>query len=260
MTYDDAQKMIDNPSNMSELAVSVRNLNKLAKIIRGRRMADGALTLASTQVKFSFDDETHNPTDVSLYNLVEANYLVEEYMLLGNIYVAEKILTHFPSNSVLRKHSTPKPKQIKEFARLLNTLGYNLDYSSSKNLADSLDLIQRQNDPFFNKLVRVLTTRTMNEALYFCTADADYPEFRHYGLACNVYTHFTSPIRRYADVLVHRLLAAAIDIESLPKNMALKQRLTKQTDKMNMRNRNARNAGRASSDYNIYLMFRVILA
>lgn len=120
-----------------------------------------------TQVKFSFSDETHNPTDVSLYQLVETNYLVEEFMLLANVYVAEKTLYHFPSNSILRKHTSPKPKQIKELGKLLSTLGYNLDYSSSKNLADSLDLIKKQNDPFFNKLVRILTTRTMNEVKNF---------------------------------------------------------------------------------------------
>lgn len=177
MTYDDAQKMLDNPNDKSEIAESVRNLNKIAKIIRQRRMEAGALTLASTQVnfntlnktkvKFSFSDETHDATDVSLYKLGEANFLVEEFMLLANIYVAEKILYCFPSNSVLRKHSTPKPKQIKEFGKLLSTLGYNLDYSSSKNLADSLDKIDRKKDPFFNKLVRILTTRTMNEVDLF---------------------------------------------------------------------------------------------
>jgi len=88
-------------------------------------------------------------------------------MLLANIYVAEKTLYHFPSSSILRRHSTPKPKQIKELAKLLNSLGYNLDYSSSKNLADSLDLLQRNDDVFFNKLVRILTTRTMNEVYLY---------------------------------------------------------------------------------------------
>lgn len=114
-------------------------------------------------MKFSFSDETHNPTDVSLYQLMETNYLVEEFMLLANVYVAEKILYHFPSNSVLRKHTSPKPKQIKELGKLLQSFGYNLDYSSNKNLADSLDHVERKKDPFFNKLVRILTTRTMNE-------------------------------------------------------------------------------------------------
>lgn len=79
----------------------------------------------------------------------------------------------------------------------------------------------------------------MNEASYFSTAEADYPEFHHYGLACPLYTHFTSPIRRYADVLVHRLLAASIDLYSLPNNMCNKENLKKMCEKMNMRNRMA---------------------
>jgi exosome complex exonuclease DIS3/RRP44 len=89
----------------------------------------------------------------------------------------------------------------------------------------------------------------------------------HYGLACPLYTHFTSPIRRYADVLVHRyhniiisrLLAAAIDLESLPKNIANKENLSKVCEKMNYRNRMARNASRASSDYQTYLFFKGFL-
>lgn len=165
LTYKEAQQRLDDKEDHSELTESIRGLYRIGKILRQRRIQNGALTLASTQVKFSFDDETHNPTDVSFYDMLETNYLVEEFMLLANIAVAEKILYHFPSNSVLRRHSTPKPKQMKEFAQLLEKLGYNMDYSTSKNLADSLDAIQRKDEPFFNKLVRILTTRCMNEVI-----------------------------------------------------------------------------------------------
>lgn len=75
-----------------------------------------------------------------------------------------------------------------------------------------------------------MTTRCMHEAVYFCSGDFDQREFRHYGLAAEVYTHFTSPIRRYADVLVHRLLSASIGLESLPDALSTKSRLNKVCD------------------------------
>ena len=228
----------------------------MAKLLKQKRLDKGALQLASTQVKFKFDDETHNPTDVTFYDLLDTNSMVEEFMLLANVAVASKNLEHFPGKSILRHHSTPKPQMIKEFSGLLQTLGYNLDYSSSRALADSLDKIVREQDPFFNKLVRIMATRCMNEATYICTADFDYPEYFHYGLAAEVYTHFTSPIRRYADVLVHRLLAASLDIDSLPQSMCNKHNLAKLCDNMNARHRNARFASRASSDYYSFLFFK----
>ena len=255
-TYKDAQDVIDDPKEKSDVALSLRGLMKMAKILKHRRVMKGALQLASTQVKFKFEEETHNPTDVSFYDLLDTNSMVEEFMLLANISVAQKTLDHFPGKSVLRRHSTPKPQMIKDFSALLHSLGYTLDYSSSRALAMSLDNIVRKDDEFFNKLIRILTTRCMNEATYICTADFDYPEYFHYGLAAEVYTHFTSPIRRYADILVHRLLAASLDIDSLPQSMCNKHNLTKICDNMNMRHRNARFASRASSDYYSFVFFK----
>lgn len=182
--------------------------------------------------------------------------MVEEFMLLANISVATKILEHYPGSSILRHHNPPKDLMIKEFGNLMNSLGYNFDYSSSKELASSLDMIKKKDDPFFNKLVRIMTTRCMNEAQYICTADFDFPEYKHYGLATSLYTHFTSPIRRYADILVHRLLTASIDLASLPRSMCNKHNLSKICDNMNMRHRNARFASRASSDYFAFLFFK----
>jgi exosome complex exonuclease DIS3/RRP44 len=141
-------------------------------------------------------------------------------MLLSNIAVAEKIVQHFPSISILRHHVPPKHKQLEKFKKLLQSQGYDLEFTTSKELAESLDRLQRPHDAFFNKLMRIMTTRCMNEATYFCSADYDLQEFYHYGLAAPLYTHFTSPIRRYADVLVHRLLAAAADVEALPHYMS----------------------------------------
>ena len=191
-----------------------------------------------------------------MYSFYETNSLVEEFMLLANVSVAEKVLSRFPAISVLRRHSEPKPKQISELQSLMKEIGYEFEYSTSRELQNSLDQIKRNNDTFFNKLIRIMTTRCMNEALYICTSDVDYPELYHYGLAAQLYTHFTSPIRRYADVLVHRLLAAAIDLESLPATMSNKIRMSRICDKMNMRHRNARMASRASSDYHTYLFFK----
>ena len=84
--------MIDNINDVSEITESIRNLNFIAKKLKSSRVDAGALTLASNQVKFSFDEETHNPTDVRMYSFYETNSLVEEFMLLANISVAEKIL------------------------------------------------------------------------------------------------------------------------------------------------------------------------
>jgi len=84
-------------------------------------------------------DEAKNPKDVRIYETMDTNWLVEEFMLLANIYVAKKIVSHFPSYSVLRRHNSPKPKEIEEFSKLLEKYGYQIHLESSKSLAECLD-------------------------------------------------------------------------------------------------------------------------
>jgi exosome complex exonuclease DIS3/RRP44 len=83
-------------------------------VLRNKRTQDGALNLASPEVKFDMDADK-NPKDVKIYETIDTNWLVEEFMLLANIYVARKIVTHFPAYSVLRRHNSPKPTEIEEF-------------------------------------------------------------------------------------------------------------------------------------------------
>ena len=143
-----------------------------------------------------------------------------------------------------------------EFKRLLSKFGFTINSESSKALAESLDNAYRPDDPLFNKIIRILVTRCMNQALYFNTADFEMADFHHYGLAAPLYTHFTSPIRRYADVLVHRLLAASLDLYSLPNQMTDKEKVSKQCNHMNRKNRMAALANRASSDFFTYKLFK----
>jgi len=256
LTYKDAQGMIDDKSDNSDLTLSIRGLMTIATALRKKRNEAGALTLASPEVRFNLEKETLNPTDVALYQHVSTNYLVEEFMLLANIAVASKIVDTYPSYAVLRKHDSPKPKEIEEFKKLLSKFGFTINAESSKSLAESLDKASKVKDPVFNKVVRILVTRCMNQALYFNTADFEKADFHHYGLAAPLYTHFTSPIRRYADVLVHRLLAASLDLYSLPNLMTDKEKVSKQCNQMNRKNRMAALASRASADFYTYKYFK----
>ena len=124
-----------------------------------------------------------------------------------------------------------------------------LDVSSSKSLAQSLDLCTIPNEPFFNTLIRILATRCMLSAEYFPSGSYSQPDFRHYGLATDIYTHFTSPIRRYADIIVHRQLSAAIGFEELHTSLRDRGGLEDVCRNINYRHRMGQMAGRASVEY-----------
>ncbi|XP_068646865.1 exosome complex exonuclease RRP44 homolog A [Aristolochia californica] len=255
LSYVEAQARMDDSRLMDPLTTDLRNLNSLAKIMRQRRIDRGALTLASAEVKFQIDTETHDPLDIGMYQIREANQMIEEFMLAANVSVAEKILKHFPLCSLLRRHPSPTKEMLEPLLRTAAAIGLSLDISSSKVLADSLDRAVGD-DPYFNKLIRIMATRCMTQAVYFCSGDLTPPEFHHYGLAALLYTHFTSPIRRYADVIVHRLLAAALGIEKLPPIFEDRPQLTSVADNLNYRHRNAQMASRASVELHTLIYFR----
>lgn len=255
LSYIEAQARMDDSRLMDPLTMDLRNMNALAKVMRLRRIERGALTLASAEVKFQIDTETHDPLDIGMYQIREANQMVEEFMLAANVSVAEKILKHFPLCSLLRRHPSPTREMLEPLLRTAAAVGLNLDVSSSKALADSLDHAVGD-DPYFNKLIRILATRCMTQAVYFCSGDLSPPEFHHYGLAAPLYTHFTSPIRRYADVIVHRLLAASLGLYKLPTIFQDNAQLTSTADNLNYRHRNAQMAGRASVELHTLIYFR----
>ena len=260
MTYDQAQERLDKGTIESEDPVtkSIHLLAGLARKMKAKRIEAGALTLASPEVRFNLDTTTANPVDVQVKEMKEANSLVEEFMLLANISVAEKLLEAFPDTALLRRHPTPPIEAFNGLNKALSGFNLSLDPSDSKSLAESLDRAVIPGDDFFNRLVRIMTTRCMYQAQYFAAGTLDKPLYWHYGLACPLYTHFTSPIRRYADVLVHRLLAVAIDAPGAASvgYAADKTVLSDVCDNLNYRNRMAQQAQRSSIDLFTILFFR----
>ena len=255
LTYAEAQARIDDDRLQDEITTNLRMMNKIAKKLRRARMDKGALELASPEVKFEIDTETQDPLDVGMYQLRETNQMVEEMMLLANCSVAERCLQSFPSNSLLRRHPVPPPRQFEPLLKAAGAVGISIDVETSKSLAQSLDKAVRNDDPYFNKLIRILATRCMTQAIYFSSGEVSRPEYHHYGLAAPLYTHFTSPIRRYADVVVHRVLMAVLGLQTLPDSLRDRGFMHQVVDNLNVRHKNAQHAGRASVDLHTLIYF-----
>lgn len=257
-TYEEAQIRKDDPHQQDELTQSIRLLNSLALKLKAGRMAAGALNLASPEVKIQLDtSESSDPIDVEQKELRETNSLVEEFMLLANISVARKIQETFPQTAVLRRHLPPPRTNFEKLQDILmKRKGMKLDVSSSGALAASLDLCVDPELPAFNTLVRIMATRCMLSAEYFCSGSVARDTFGHYGLASPIYTHFTSPIRRYADVLAHRQLAAAIGYTPLHATLHSKTHVERVLDVVNRKHRMAQMAGRASVEFYVGLALK----
>ncbi|KAI7867430.1 exosome complex exonuclease RRP44-like protein [Spinellus fusiger] len=256
-TYEEAQNRMDDEWMQDDITNGIRVMNSMAKKLRQKRIDRGALTLSSPEVRFNLENDSQDPVDVEMKELKETNALVEEFMLLANISVAEKIHSKFPNSALLRKHAAPPSTSFDTLRKALLEVGVGLEVENSKALADSLDRAVLPEDPYFNKLVRILMTRCMMQAQYFCSGTESEADFRHYGLASPIYTHFTSPIRRYSDVVVHRLLQACIDGDAVyGQELIDKTKMKDLCDVLNHRHRMAQQAGRSSVELYTNMFFR----
>lgn len=123
--------------------------------------------------------------------------MVEEFMLLANVSVANKIYTEFPECSMLRRHPEPPQVNFEPLIKAGRNHGFDIDTSNGRQLAISLDQSMKNDNLYFNTMLRILATRCMMQAVYFISGTLQKGEYFHYGLATPIYTHFTSPIRRH---------------------------------------------------------------
>ncbi|CUI14483.1 ribonuclease II-like protein, putative, partial [Bodo saltans] len=198
---------------------SVTMMFELASKMRAARYEAGCLSLNKSKLKFRFDDINARvaPIGFGLDGIHEANWMVEQFMLLANIRVAEKIVEFLPQSALLRKHDSPDVKKLRAFKDAAAKHGIKLSVKTSKGLNDSL--AKYSNDPRSDSL-RLMATYNMMLAKYISSGEDETNPVDHYALATPCYTHFTSPIRRYADLMVHRQLLLALEIEQQVKRNA----------------------------------------
>ena len=219
--YEEAQEIIETKANQiskdisltskaykadQKVADAILKLNELAKILRKKRMSSGAISFDKVEVKFHLDD-TNNPTGVYFKTSKDANKLIEEFMLLANRKVAEFIGKQNPKKIfVYRVHDEPDDEKLAQLQNIVGRFGYKLNFRDRKTVTTSLNnLLKDVVGKKEQNLVDTLAVRSMSKAEYTTH------NIGHYGLAFDYYSHFTSPIRRYPDVIAHRLLQHYLD-------------------------------------------------
>lgn len=239
-SYREAQKIIDGEEGpMKDIILT---LHDMAQKMRSRRFDAGAFSFERTEVQFNLDEEGY-PLGIHFRESGTANQLIEEFMLLANRRVAEFIGARKGEKQktfVYRVHDKPDPDKIDSFSSFIKRFGYELDTKSEGSLAHSINqLIKKVTGKKEQNIIEELALRSMAKAVY------STDNIGHYGLSFKYYTHFTSPIRRYPDVMVHRLLAAYLDGESSKDKVKYEERC----EHASKRERLAVEAERASIKY-----------
>lgn len=227
-------------SIQKDIAIGILEMDRLAKILRGRRMRAGAISFDKVEVKFILD-EHNEPEGVYFKESKEANKLIEEFMLLANRSVAEFIGKQKPPKTfVYRVHDEPDDEKIAALENIIKRFGYKLNTKDRNTTATSLNkLLKDVQGKKEQNLIDTLAIRSMSKAFYTTH------NIGHYGLAFDYYTHFTSPIRRYPDVMVHRLLQHYLENGKSAKEEVYEERCSHSSDMENL----ASNAERDSIKY-----------
>lgn len=206
-SYEEAQEILTLKSG--DYAEELVKLNELAYQLRDRKFGNGAISFESTEVKFKLD-EHGKPTGVYIKERKDAHKLIEDFMLLANKKVAEFIAKKGKGKQkytfVYRTHDSPNLENLNNFANFASRFGYKINMKTDREIARSLNhLMEDVEGKKEQNMLTQLAIRSMAKAIYTTKKTS------HYGLAFDYYTHFTSPIRRYPDVMVHRLLALYLD-------------------------------------------------
>ncbi|MBL1279002.1 MAG: ribonuclease R [Fluviicola sp.] len=201
-TYEQAQEIIEGGSG--DFRDEILVLDKIAKVLRKKRLNNGAMNIESEEVRFKLDDDGF-PIDVIIKTSKDAHKLIEEFMLLANRKVATFVSGEKKGDKktpfVYRCHDYPNPEKIAMFTLFIKKFGYEIDVTDPNKISKNINALLadiRQTNEF--SLVQSMAIRSMAKATY------ETKNIGHYGLAFKNYTHFTSPIRRYADLVVHRIV------------------------------------------------------
>ena len=239
-TYEDVQTIIESGDGTHNKAVLL--LNELAQIFRKERFEQGAINFSSQEVRFQLD-ENGKPLGIIIKESKEAHKLVEEFMLLANRTIAEYVskikINQEPVPFPYRVHDKPDDEKLKPFVAFAKKFGYSFDMNNDAEVAKSFNnLLKEVNGKPEQHVLEQLGIRTMAKAIY--TAK----NIGHYGLGFEHYCHFTSPIRRYPDVMVHRILQECLD-----KNLKPDKKMDEKCKHSSDRERKAMESERAGNKY-----------
>jgi DIS3-like exonuclease 2 len=199
----------------TDLVKDVRSLHRIAQNRRASRFQGGALKLDHTKLVFTLEEDG-TPYESTMYNTRDSNLVVKEFLLLANMTVARVISNAFPDSALLRRHPEPSLRKLKEFEDFCSKIGFDLDSTSAGTVHTSLMKMQEsvKHDPVLYSILMQYASKPMQSAKYFCSGEfKDKEDWAHYAHAIPLYTHFTSPLHRYPDIIVHRTLAAALEAE-----------------------------------------------